>query len=320
MIWPRLFTAMATPFTREGSVDTEAAAGLARYLRDHGSGGIILAGSTGEAFSLSLSERRTLYEAVHSVVENIPIWMGTGTNDTRTTVELSMAAESWGVDGLLLVSPYYNKPTPEGLFQHYAEVARFVRCPMMLYNVPSRTGSMVDAETIQAISHHTSGPFAVKEASGSIDQLMRLRRGLAPDVPIYAGDDALYLPALAVGAYGVVSVASHVVGEEILAMTAAFFSGNIGLAQGIHDDLWPLFKALFVVSNPLPLKWLLARLGLIGPWVRSPLLMPDDAAFESLWLAYVHATRHPWAELGGRASGPNRNGQPQSLAGENHLL
>ncbi len=292
MIWPRLFTAMATPFTKEGNVDIISAAGLARYLRDHNSGGIILAGSTGEAFSLNLNERQILYEAVRGATPELPIWMGTGTNDTRATVELSTAAESWGVDGLLVVSPYYNKPTAEGLIQHYSEVGRHVHCPLMLYNVPSRTASMVDAETIATIVHRIPGPFSVKEASGSLDQIMQLRRILSSEVPVYIGDDALYLPGLAVGAYGVVSVASHVVGNEMLNMTKAYLAGNIALAQSIHDSLWPLFKQLFVVSNPLPLKWLLTRLGLIGPWVRKPLVMPEDQVFESLLQAYVYAKQH----------------------------
>lgn len=318
MIWPRLFTAMATPFTETGKIDVVSAAGLARYLRDHNSGGLILAGSTGEAFSLSLSERQILYDAVRKAAPQIPIWMGTGTNDTRTTVELSRAAESWGVDGLLLVSPYYNKPTEEGLITHYSEVARHVQCPLMLYNVPSRTASMVDAETIAAISRYVKGPFAVKEASGSIDQIMRLRSRLGQDVPIYAGDDALYLSTLAIGVYGVVSVASHVVGDEMTTMTTAFLSGNMSLAKDIHDSLWPLFKALFIVSNPLPLKWLLARLGLIGPWVQRPLVMPKDAVFDSLWAAYLFAKHHSSPESATLV--PNlEQSQEQSLAGKNDV-
>lgn len=290
MMWPRLFTAMVTPFTEQGYIDTHAAAGLARYLRDHGSGGLVLAGSTGEAFSLAPLERKLLFEAVVGAIHHdIPIWVGTGTNDTRTTIELSVEAEMWGADGLLVVSPYYNKPTPEGLIRHYVEVAHQVHCPLMLYNVPGRTASMVDATTIQEISQQVSQPFAVKEASGSMDQIMRLRRALAPTVPIYSGDDALYLPQLALGAHGVVSVASHVVGEEITAMTESFINGNIVAAQKIHDDLWPLFKALFLVSNPLPLKWLLSKLELVRRVVRSPLVMPDDATFVPLWAAYLEA-------------------------------
>lgn len=290
MMWPRIFTAMVTPFTEEGEIDTEAAAGLARYLRDNGSGGLILAGSTGEAFSLTANERKTLYDAVRQAVHHdIPVWIGTGTNDTRTTIALSMEAASWGADGILLVSPYYNKPTPEGLLAHYTNVARHVSCPMMLYNVPGRTASMVDANTIVTISQQVPVPFAVKEASGSLDQIMRLRAGLSADVPIYSGDDGLYLPSLALGIHGVVSVASHVVGTEMMEMTELFLRGDIRAAQSLHNDLWPLFKALFVVSNPLPLKWLLSQLHFIRPVVRSPLVMPADNVFASLWAAYLKA-------------------------------
>ncbi|WP_053959014.1 4-hydroxy-tetrahydrodipicolinate synthase [Sulfobacillus thermosulfidooxidans] len=290
MIWPRIFTAMVTPFTDEGEIDTEAAAGLARYLRDNGSGGLILAGSTGEAFSLTAAERKTLYNAVREAVHfDIPVWIGTGTNDTRTTIELSVEAASWGADGILLVSPYYNKPTPDGLLAHYINVSQHVSCPMMLYNVPGRTASMVDANTIIAISQQVAVPFAVKEASGSLDQIMRLRTGLSPDVPIYSGDDGLYFPSLAVGIHGVVSVASHVVGKEMREMTERFLRGDIQGAQSLHDQLWPLFKALFVVSNPLPLKWLLSQLHFIRPVVRSPLIMPDDSIFAPVWSAYTQA-------------------------------
>jgi 4-hydroxy-tetrahydrodipicolinate synthase len=215
--------------------------------------------------------------------------MGCGTNDTRSSIELAQAAESWGADGILLVSPYYNKPTQEGLVRHFRAILAESACPVMLYNVPGRTSSMVEADTVARIAEKASGPFAVKEASGSIDQIMRVRQALQPAMPLYSGDDGLYLASLAVGAYGVVSVASHVVGEEMAAMSDLFMQGRYEEAQIIHRDLWPLFKELFSVSNPIPLKWLLARLSLAPSFVRMPLYMPPDEGFAELWTAYLRA-------------------------------
>ncbi len=290
MNWPRLFTAMVTPFTGSGALDAPSAGRLARQLRDHGSGGLVLAGSTGEAFSLNMPERLELFQAVReSVGQSLPIWMGCGTNDTRSSVELVQAADSWGVDGVLLVSPYYNKPTQEGLVRHFRTILAETTCPAMLYNVPGRTSSMVEASTVARIAETASGPFAVKEASGSIDQIMRLRQALDATVPVYSGDDALYLASLAVGAYGVVSVASHVVGDEMAALSDLFLQGHYEEAQRMHRDLWPLFKALFCVSNPIPLKWLLGRLSLAPSNVRMPLYMPPDEVFIDLWASYLQA-------------------------------
>ncbi|PSR37614.1 MAG: 4-hydroxy-tetrahydrodipicolinate synthase [Sulfobacillus thermosulfidooxidans] len=290
MRWPRVFTAMITPFTEEGSIDVEAAEGLARHLVAHGTQGVILAGSTGEAFSLSPDERYRLYTAVRrGAGDMVPVWMGCGTNDTRSTVDLAMAADEWGADGVLVVSPYYNKPSQEGLIRHFGEVLHHVTCPVMLYNVPSRTASMVEADTVAKIARKARAPFAVKEASGTIEQIIRLDQILGSEVPIFSGDDSLYLASLAVGAYGVVSVASHVVGMEMEQMTELFISGHPDEARMLHADLWPLFKQLFVVSNPIPLKWLLHRLALAPRTVRMPLVMPEDAVFGDLWLAYLRA-------------------------------
>ncbi len=290
MKWPRIFTAMITPFTPDGELDAQAAAELSRHLAAHGTGGLILAGSTGEAFSLSVEERLELYQAVREGVgDQIPVWLGCGTNDTRSTVELAIAAEDWGADGVLIVSPYYNKPTQEGLVRHFAEILNHISCSAMLYNVPSRTASMVEADTVAKIARKARVPFAVKEASGTVEEIIRLRQRLSSDVPVYSGDDGLYLASLAVGAYGVVSVASHVVGQEMERLTELFLAGQVEDAKLLHADLWPLFKQLFVVSNPIALKWLLNRLSLAPGQVRMPLVTPDDAVFGGLWTAYLHA-------------------------------
>lgn len=285
MQWPRIMTAMVTPFDSNLEVNVDGAAELAKFLVGHGSGGLVLAGSTGEAFSLTLAEREALYRGVREAVgSNIPIWMGTGTNDTKTTRALSCEAAGWGVDGLLLVTPYYNKPSQAGLYRHFASVASEVAVPIMVYNVPSRTAVSINADTLTNLSRDFSTITAVKDASGSDEMVVRLTKETS--LKIYSGDDASFLPAMAIGAYGIVSVASHLVGEEMERMTQAYLTGNHMLAAELYQTLWPVFRGIFYDTNPIPIKDMLNRLGFSVGGVRLPLVaseMPERAM--GLWNA-----------------------------------
>lgn len=277
MQWPTIFTAMITPFDEHGEVDEERAGFLSHWLVEHGTGGIILAGTTGESPSLSIGERHRLFRAVRAAVgDAVPVWMGTGSNDTRHSMEMSRQAEKWGVDGILLVCPYYNKPPQEGLFRHFEAIAASVSVPVMLYNVPSRTGVNLEPETAVRVMAACPNVLAVKEAGGSLEQLETLVRLCPPDVRVYAGDDAYFYAALARGGQGVVSVAAHLAGPQMAAMEGAFRNGDIEQAEAIHHRLTPLFRELFRLSNPIPLKWALNHLGFrVGP-VRLPLVIPED--------------------------------------------
>ena len=274
--WGRLWTAMVTPYDGLGNVDYTVAASLARRLVANGSDGVVVAGTTGESPVLSLEERERLCAAVKEGVgsEGLVI-AATGTNDTRKTVEWTVRAARLGMDGAMLVAPYYNKPPQSGIYQHYRAVAEATALPLMVYNVPSRTGVQITADTMARIAELPS-VAAVKEASGDVLQVSRLRRLLPERVLIYSGDDPLTLPMLALGAHGVVSVASHVVGRSLHAMIDAFVVGDHERAIRLHEALLPLFEAVFWESNPLPIKVMLEALGIAtGGW-RLPLAAPAE--------------------------------------------
>lgn len=276
MEWPRILTAMVTPFTPSGEVDLDQAGRLAQWLIKHGSGGLVLAGTTGESPTLSPAEREALFYHVRQAVPTTPIWVGTGANDTRQSIAQTRAAESWGADGIMLVAPYYNKPIQDGLFRHFVAIAEQTRLPVMIYNVPGRTGVNVDPSTIFRIVEHAPNVLAVKEAAGSIDQLQQLIAGTPERVKIYTGDDSLYFAALLAGAWGVVSVAAHVAGDGMKAMTESFLAGDKDRAAGISERLAPIFAELFCLSNPIPLKWALNHVGIRVGDLRLPLCFPDD--------------------------------------------
>lgn len=294
MNWPRIITAMVTPRGDTGNLDNTRAAELARHLWEHGSGGFVLAGSTGEAYALSLDDRRLLFESVRAAVPaTVPIWVGTGTNNTEETVRLTEAADSWGVDGVMVVTPYYNRPSQAGLIEHFAQIAGVVRSSLMVYDVPSRTGVQLAPDSMARIAERARQPLAIKEASANLDTIVQLRQSLYSTIPVYSGDDSLWLPSMMAGAHGVVSVAAHVVGDEMARALNSLLVGDWVLAMEEHRRLWPIFKALFLDANPVPVKWLLNRLGLpVGP-VPLPLLTPSSADWcEALWHAY-HTIKFP---------------------------
>ena len=227
----RVITAMVTPFHEDGSVNYEGAAELARHLVANGSDGLVVAGSTGEAATMTAEEKLKLFEVVlEAVGDRASVIAGTGSNDTMATVRFTQAAEKVGVHGALVVGPYYNKPTQEGFYQHFKTIAEATSLPIMLYNVPGRTASNIAPETVARLAE-IPNIVAIKEASGNIEQATEIIRVTPADFKVYSGDDAMTLPLLAVGGEGIVSVAGHVVGNQIQAMIQAFLAGDIKKAQ-----------------------------------------------------------------------------------------
>lgn len=276
--WPSLWTAMISPLDSAGNVNLPVARRLAMWLTAHGSGGLVVAGSTGEAATLSEGERRSLLETVRSAVApEVPVLMGTGTNDTRTSVHLAKQAVADGADGIMVVAPYYNKPPQDGLVQHFLAVADAVSVPIMLYNVPSRTGVNLLPSTVVRIMRDAPHVLAVKEAGGSIDVMTRLVRDIPPGRLVYSGDDSLTLPGLALGTHGTVSVAAHVIGDQMAQMMAWYQSGQPGAASALHRRLSAVFSGLFCRSNPIPVKWALNWLGAPVGGVRLPLTAAHDS-------------------------------------------
>ncbi|HEX3015514.1 MAG TPA: 4-hydroxy-tetrahydrodipicolinate synthase [Desulfobacteria bacterium] len=268
----RVLTAMVTPFNQQNEVDYEQAKTVARYLVDNGSDGLVVAGTTGESPTLSFEEKVKLYGVVKEAVGNrATVIAGTGSNDTRSSIRLTKAAEKVGVDVAMLVVPYYNKPSQEGLYQHFATVAEATELPLMLYNIPGRSVINLQPATVARLAQ-IDNIVAIKEAAGSTDQATQLIRSLPPDFLVYSGDDSLTLPLMSVGCEGIISVVSHVVGNELQAMIRAFLAGNVREAARLHGQLYPIFKGMFMTSNPVPIKTAMNMLGLNVGSVRLPLV------------------------------------------------
>lgn len=266
----RVVTAMVTPFRADGSVNLELAARLASHLVEQGSDGLVLCGTTGESPTLSWQEQHQLFAAVREAVgQRAALVAGSGSNCTAEAVEATREAAALGADGVLVVVPYYNRPPQEGLEAHFRAVAAAApELPLMLYNIPGRTGCSLAPETTARLLD-LPNPLSFKAASGTTEEVTALRLLCGERLAIYSGDDALTLPMLAVGAAGVVSVASHLVGLRIRAMVEAFLAGDHAAALAIHEALMPLNRALFCTSNPIPVK---AALHLIGWPVGDPRL------------------------------------------------
>ncbi|NOQ18032.1 MAG: 4-hydroxy-tetrahydrodipicolinate synthase, partial [Dehalococcoidales bacterium] len=253
----RLLTAMVTPFNQEGGVDYEQARKLALALLDSGSEGLVVVGTTGESPTLIRDEELRLFTEVKSAVgERGSVVAGTGSNSTAEAMGATKAAERTGVDACLLVVPYYNKPTQEGLYQHFRTVAESTSLPCILYNVPSRTVVSLSADTIIRLSR-IDNIIGLKEASGNLEQVARVISGAREGFLVWSGNDSDTLPILALGGYGVISVASHLVGNQIKEMIDSFIDGNIAKAADIHRRLLPLINALFIIANPVPTKYAL---------------------------------------------------------------
>jgi len=275
MILRGSYPALVTPF-RDGTLDLAAARSLVEHVIACGSAGIVPVGCTGEAAALTLAERELLIGTVVDVVtKRVPVIVGTGTNNTRTTIELSHMAAGLGADAVMLITPYYNKPTQEGLFQHYRAVAEKIKLPIIIYNVPGRTGVSIAPETVARIAEieHVVG---IKEASGSLDQVTAILARC--NITVLSGDDSLTLPMLAVGAKGVISTVANVAPTDMADLVSSYLSGDSHRARELHFKLFPLIKAMFIETNPCPVKRALEFLGRITGELRLPLVPVSDAS------------------------------------------
>jgi len=275
-----LLTAMLTPFDENGAVDLHQAARLARYLVDEGNEGLVVCGTTGESPALDDGEKLALFRAVKEAVgERAAVIAGTGGNNTRHSVVLTQRAEALGVDGILAVVPYYNKPTQDGMLAHFGAIAEATTLPVIVYNIPARTGANMLPATLLELAGRHATIAGVKESSGDCAQFTEILRSRPPGFGFWAGDDHMFLPSLALGGDGLISVAAHLCAREYVALTRAFRSGDTARAAQLHGEIAPLVAALFATTSPIPVKWALEELGFaLGP-CRSPLgAMPADLA------------------------------------------
>lgn len=279
----RLLTAMVTPFDKANQVDYAQACRLALALLDSGSDGVVVSGTTGEAPTLSHEEKLRLFTEVRQAVgKRGDVVAGTGTNATADSIKLTQEAERIGVDGVLLVVPYYNRPTPDGLFEHFAAIARATSLPCIVYNVPSRTVTSLTADIVIKLSHQVPNIVGIKEASGDLNAVARIVEGARPGFLVWSGNDNDTLPMMALGGYGIISVASHLVGKQIKEMMDKFLARDTVGAAAIHRRLLPLFQTMFVVSNPIPVKYSVNYVGFPVGNPRLPLTPPDAKAVAAI--------------------------------------
>jgi 4-hydroxy-tetrahydrodipicolinate synthase len=265
------YTALVTPF-RNGRVDEKALRDLVRWQVSAGIDGLVPVGTTGECPTLDMEEHvRVIEIVVQAAGGKVKVVAGTGANCTAEAVELTQAAERVGADGSLQVAPYYNKPTQEGLYRHFKAIAAVTRLPIVLYSIPGRCGIEIGVETCRRLAADCPNIVGIKEAGGTADRVSQLREALPPRFDILSGDDSLTLPFMAVGARGVISVASNVVPREVIRMVHAFDDGRIAVAMKLHARLLPLFKNLFIETNPVPVKAALAMMGRVREEYRLPL-------------------------------------------------
>jgi 4-hydroxy-tetrahydrodipicolinate synthase len=287
-------TALITPFTRDGALDEAVVKRLARRQIDAGVHFLVPCGTTGETPTLSAAERRRVVElVVEEARGEVPVLAGAGGYDTREVVHLAKEMQAAGVQGLLSVTPYYNKPTPEGLFQHFSAVAGATPLPVILYNVPGRTGCNIDAATLGRLAT-IPGVIGIKEAAGNITQMVEICHAVPPDFLVLSGDDALTLPLMAIGGRGLISVASNAVPAEISRMVEAAERGDFTAARQMHHALVPLMLGNFIESNPGPVKFAMAAMGLCEAAFRLPVVTPRPASQEKI-LAIMKALGLPVA-------------------------
>jgi len=272
----RVLTAMVTPFTPEGEVDYRRARELAEALISSGSDGLVVTGTTGESPTLTNDEKLRLYHEVRMAIGNrATIVAGTCNYNTHESIELSLKAKDAGVDGILGTVPYYNKPPQNGLYAHFEAIARAVDLPIILYNVPSRTATNMSAETTIRLSEIDT-IIGLKDAGGDLQVTAQIVEESAPGFKVWSGDDVQTIPLMSVGGYGIVSVASHLVGKQIQTMIGHFVAGRISEAAADHRRLRPFFNSMFVTTNPIPLKYALRKVGFDVGSVRLPLVEPDE--------------------------------------------
>lgn len=272
----RISTAMVTPFNEEEEVDFTAVTKLVNHLIANGTESLVVAGTTGESPTLSEDEKVALFEHVVEVVNGrVPVIAGTGSNNTKASIELTKRAEKAGVDGIMLVTPYYNKPSQEGMYQHFKTIANATNLPVMLYNIPGRSAVGLTPETIIRLSK-VENITAVKEASGDLEAMATIIEETPDDFHLYSGDDSLTLPILAIGGKGVVSVAAHIIGREMKEMIQSFVNGQHAQAAKLHRQLLPTMEAMFMAPNPVPVKAALEMQGIVSGNVRLPLVRLNE--------------------------------------------
>src|SRR5699024_5518339 len=273
MYFGQVVTAMVTPFNQQDEVDFPATKNLIEHLIANGTDAVVVAGTTGESPTLSTTEKIELFQYVVKEVDGrIPVIAGTGSNNTRESVELTKQAELCGVDAIMLVAPYYNKPSQEGIYQHFSVIANNTSLPIMVYNIPGRTSVNIEVDTIVRLANEVENIVSVKEASADLDAMSEIISQTDDEFTLYSGDDNLTLPVLAIGGTGIVSVSSHVVGLEMQRMINAYRAGDVEEAGLIHRSLLPTFKAVFSAPSPTPLKAILNMNGVQVGDVRLPLV------------------------------------------------
>lgn len=268
----RVATAMVTPFDKKGNIDFQKTSQLIEYLIDNGTDSLVVAGTTGESPTLTTEEKLALFRFVVKTVNGrIPVIAGTGSNNTYASIELTKKAEEIGVDAIMIVAPYYNKPNQEGIYQHFKTIAESTSLPVMVYNIPGRSVINIEPSTIIKLSR-IPNIIAVKEASGSLDAMTEIIANTDENFELYSGDDGITLPVLSIGGQGIVSVASHVIGNEMQEMIQSFLDGSIEKAAKMHQKLLPIMKGLFQAPSPVPVKTALQLKGLDVGSVRLPLV------------------------------------------------
>lgn len=281
-IFGRVATAMVTPFDIKGNVDFTKTATLIDYLIKNGSDSLVISGTTGESPTLSTEEKVAIFEyTVKAVNKRVPVIAGTGSNNTYASINLTKKAEQAGVDAIMLVAPYYNKPNQEGLYQHFKAVAESTTLPVMIYNVPGRTVTNILPETVIRLSE-IPNIVAVKEASGDLNAMTKIIANTANDFELYCGDDGITLPVLSIGGAGVISVASHIIGNEMQEMINYFISGELDKAAKLHQQLLPVMEGLFMTPSPAPVKTALQIKGINVGSVRLPLVPMNEVERNSL--------------------------------------
>ena len=285
----RISTAMVTPFSGSGAIDFDKTTLLIEHLIANGSDSLVVCGTTGESPTLTAVEKEELLSfTINTVNKRIPVIAGTGSNSTAESIENTKMADRIGADGVMLVTPYYNKPDQRGLYAHFSTIAAETKLPVLLYNIPGRSVINMLPETTISLSK-INNIRAMKEASGDLEQMAEIITGTDDGFSVYSGDDGLTLPLLSIGGSGVVSVASHVVGNEMQKMIAAFDEGRTKEAAAMHRAFIPLFRALFASPNPVPVKYALRKLDIDTGGVRLPLVGYDEEniVFDKVWESFL---------------------------------
>ena len=284
MNFGKILTAMVTPFNEQGGIDWKATENLINYLLENGTDGLVVSGTTGESPTLTEEEKVELFKfAVKVVNGRVPVIAGTGSYNTKASIELTQQAENAGVDGVMLVAPYYNKPSQEGLYQHFKAIAESTNLPVILYNVPGRSVVNISVDTVVRLSA-IKNIVSIKDASGNLDAMADIIEKTPESFSLYCGDDGLTIPALAIGGIGVISVASHIIGNEMQTMINKFLNGQVADAAKDHRKLLPIMKSLFVTPNPTSVKAALNLYGVPVGGVRLPLIPLNEEELNSLKL------------------------------------